>query len=142
MVITPHMLVGAAIGTQAPNGWSVFILGLVSHYLLDFLPHWDYLYRVDIKNPSHRKKIALDFLLGAGLILILTWSYPDKWLIIIGIGAALLPDFLEVIYKNFKINWLRPLARFHEKIHWNHLAFWPGLPSLLIVSLIAIFLIL
>lgn len=139
MVITPHMLVGAAVGSQFNNPWSVFILGLFSHYILDALPHWDYLFKVRIANPDHLRKIGLDFILGGFFVLILGWSSTQKLFILIGIIAALLPDFLEVLYQNFDIKWLRPLSKFHHKIHFQkRLSFWRGLPFALIVSLIAV----
>ena len=139
MVITPHMLVGAAIGTQFNNPWSVFILGLFSHYLLDALPHWDYLSRVKIANPDHLKKIGLDFILGGFFVLILTWSSPQKLLILIAVAATLLPDCLEAFYQNFDIKWLKSLSQFHHKIHYQkRLSFWPGLLFPLIVSLITL----
>jgi len=37
MVLVPHMLVGAAIGSQVSNYWLAFLFGLMSHYLLDSL---------------------------------------------------------------------------------------------------------
>ena len=74
MIITPHMLVGAAIGSQSPNLWIAFCLGVVSHFLIDILPHWDYLDDINFEGSS-LKKIALDFILGSGLILIFAWSY-------------------------------------------------------------------
>jgi len=144
MPITPHMLVGAAIGTQSPNLLIAFCLGLVSHYLLDALPHWDYLpkdwlRKIGITRPDHFKKIGLDFILGAMIVSILTWSYPQKLLILAGITAALLPDFFQLIYYTFKIKWLKPLSRFHKKIHlYDELPFRLGFPAILIVSLIAI----
>jgi len=139
MVITPHMLVGAAIGAQASNFWSVFLLGTVSHYLLDALPHWDYLYKVKINNPNHIMKIGLDFILGSVLILILSWSSPVKILILIGAIAALLPDIAEVLYSNFKLACLKWSSEFHRKIHNSkRISFWPGLLLMLLVSLTAV----
>ncbi len=143
MVITPHMLVGAAVGSQASSVWLAFCFGLLSHFLIDALPHWDYIKRVDIGNPSHLKKIALDFILGTLLVLILVWSEPQKIFILIAIIAALLPDFLEVAYQNFNIKLLRSFSRFHHWVHYHKiLAFWQGLPFTLIVSLIAVLLLL
>lgn len=142
MVIAPHMLVGAAVGSQASNVWLAFCFGLLSHFLIDALPHWDYLKGVDIGNPNHLKKIALDFILGTGLVLILIWSESQKLFILIAITGALLPDFLEVAYENFNIKLLRPFSRFHDWIHYHKtLSFWQGLPFTLIVSLIAVLLL-
>jgi len=56
----------------------------------------DYLFKVRIANPDHLRKIGLDFILGGFFVLILGWSSTQKLFILIGIIAALLPDFLEL----------------------------------------------
>ena len=139
MIITPHMLVGAAVGAHSSHFWSAFILGLFSHFLLDALPHWDYLKKVKISNPDHLKKIGLDFISGGLLVLFLTWSSPQKFFILVALVAALLPDCLETIYHNFNIICLRPLSHIHHNINFQkRLCFWSGLPFMLIVSFTAL----
>jgi hypothetical protein len=94
---------------------------------------------VKITNPDHLKKVGLDFILGGFFVLILSWSSPQKLFILAGALAALLPDVLETFCYNFNIRWLRPLSWIHQKIHYpKGFSFWPGLPSMLIVSLAAI----
>ena len=39
MLITVHFLVGAAIGKYVGQTWLIIILALLSHYILDALPH-------------------------------------------------------------------------------------------------------
>jgi len=139
MIIIPHMLVGAAIGRRVRNIWLVFIFGFISHYFLDFLPHWDYLSKIEITNTAHLIKIGLDFILGAFLVFILTRSFSKKRLVFIGVTAALLPDFLNIIYFSFGVYWLNPLVLVHGIAHhWQGLSFWQGLPAGLFVSLLAI----
>jgi len=144
MPITPHMLVGAAIGTHSPGLLIAFCLGLISHYLLDALPHWDYFpkdyfHKIKITRPEHFKKIGLDFILGVMIVSILTFAYPQKFLILAGILGALLPDFLQFIYYTFRIKWLKPFTWLHKKIHlYDNLPFRLGFPAILIVSLMAI----
>ncbi len=41
MLITPHILAGTAIGAAVGNPVAGFALGLVSHYVLDVIPHTD-----------------------------------------------------------------------------------------------------
>lgn len=41
MLITPHILVGTAIGVAVGNPVAGFALGVVSHYILDIIPHTD-----------------------------------------------------------------------------------------------------
>lgn len=140
MIITSHMLVGAAIGVQSPNIWTAFCFGVISHYLLDFIPHWEYLETIKITKANHLMKIFIDFIIGVIVILIIFWFFPfNKIIIISGIFGALLPDFIEFLYKNFKIKFLRPLVIFHNKIHYfKDVSFWPGLPGALIVLLLSI----
>lgn len=138
MAITPHMLVGAVIGAHSPNLLTAFCLGLLGHYLLDLLPHWDYLSKIKITRPDHLKKIGLDFILGAMVVLALIWSYPEKIFILTSIIASLLPDCLLALDDTFKIKWLEPLSWFHKKIHFKRLPFQLGFPVMFIVSLIAV----
>jgi len=141
MGITPHMLVGAAIGSQCSNLWVVFSLGFVSHFILDFLPHWDYLDSIKVDKPSHLAKIFLDAALGSLLVLILIWIYPQNILMItIGLVAVLLPDVLEFLYNTFQFKILQPFSLIHHKIHYaQKISFWKGAPSVIAVSLIALF---
>jgi hypothetical protein len=142
MIIIPHMLVGAAIGARVRNIWSVFVLVWLSHYLLDFLPHWDYLDVIDITNPDHLLKIGLDFIIGIILLMVLVSSYSNsrKWLISAGLIIAFLPDVLNVFYYSFDIEWLSWLVSFHRAAHyWKGLSFWQGMSATVIVSLMAIF---
>jgi hypothetical protein len=139
MIITPHILVGAAIGAQASNVWVVFCFGVISHYLLDILPHWDYLDDLRITKLKYFIKMVLDLVLGLIIVGIIVWNFPNKIVIGIGIGAALLPDLIQFLYMNFKFRWLRPFAQFHYKIHfWQGLSFWQGMPATLGVCLLAI----
>lgn len=41
MTITAHILVGGAIASAVPNPYIGIPLSLVSHHLLDIIPHWD-----------------------------------------------------------------------------------------------------
>ena len=139
MVITPHMLVGAAVGAQSPNVWAAFIFGLLSHFLLDMLPHWDYLDRLKITKIVDLIKIGLDFILGTIIVLVFVWTFPQKLLIIFAIAGALLPDILVFLYAHLKIKWLKPFFQFHHKVHYcKRLSFWQGFPSALIIIVVSI----
>jgi len=141
MVLTPHILVGAAVGTQVSNIWVAFLFGLISHYLIDFLPHWDYLDVFKINNYKHIIKVSLDLIIGTVLVLSLTWSEFNIIIIFSAIFGSLLPDFLNGISMNFEFKWLKLHTQMHYKIHFlffNVLSFWQGIFPTIIVSLIAI----
>ena len=143
MVLAPHMLVGAAIGSQVSNYWLAFLFGLISHYLVDTLPHWDYLQKFEISNPNHIKKVIIDLLIGSFLVLFLTWSNTDKMIIFIAVFASILPDAINGIYINYKNKWLRHHFLLHNKIHFfKNLSFLQGLPFTLIVIFLAIYVLL
>lgn len=62
MVLTPHILVGAVIGTKTQNLGLIVALGLASHFILDWLPHWHYLALVRLKEFKKTKSFKLLFL--------------------------------------------------------------------------------
>ena len=143
MFITPHMLVGAAIGIKVSNPWTAIFLGLFSHYLLDSLPHWDYLTKIKIDKKEHFLKIFLDFIIGTIIVLFLIWDLPNKIIILIVISFTLLPDCIEFIYNNFKVKKFQFLSNFHHKIHyWKYLSFQQGILTIVIVSIVSILIIL
>lgn len=126
MVITPHLLAGAVVGVNSPGLFSAFILGLLSHYILDFIPHWDYINYIDLRRKDHLIKIFFDFVLGLFPVLVLT-SFNFSLVLWAALFASLLPDFLEVGYNNLGFKFLKPISLFHERIHrWQGLSFWRG----------------
>jgi len=78
MVITPHFLVGAVIGSRIKNWGIIAILAIISHVILDKIPHWDY-GKGSIKRFAKTKsykilfifllKIAIDGLLAIFIVL-------------------------------------------------------------------------
>lgn len=143
MVITPHMLVGAAIASYCPNVWTAFLFSWASHYILDFLPHWDYPCGFKLTSISQPLKTGLDFLIG--LVLICIFIRPirplsfKKILVFIGAIASLTPDFLEVFYYTFDFKLLYFFHWLHASVHHpENLSFWAGLPLVLLIGLISI----
>ena len=142
MVIIPHMLAGAAIGAHSPNVWAAFCFGLLSHYLLDSLPHWEYLDSLKVSKFSQLIKIFIDFIIGSIIIVFLFLSSSFNIIIISGIIGALLPDFIEFLYVNFKIKLFRPLSIFHHKIHYyKKVSFLKGSISQTIIVIISVILL-
>lgn len=119
MVLTPHLLIGAAIASRInlPLG---LVLAFLSHYLLDFLPHWEY----SIKNIQQKLwkkslpeflKIFLDISIGAFLIFIIS-----KNLVLAGTGGflAILPDGLILLILIFPNKLFTLHNTFMRKIHF------------------------
>jgi hypothetical protein len=130
MVLFSHMLVGAAIGSKIHSFWAIFVLALVSHFLFDRLPHWEYGRRFGhLLNSSPRQllffslEVSLDLFLGLAIVFWLAWSSPARWLILFGALISLLPDGLIFIFIflrrsfNWEVKCLEKFYFFHHKIH-------------------------
>ncbi len=122
MILFPHMLVGAVIGSKINNFWAIFILALISHFLFDRLPHWEY-----VKNPSNLPrekfpffifKAVLDLTLGIIIIWYLTSASLFHFYIFFGAFTAILPDGLTLLnmLTGKKIKILEKFWSFHKKV--------------------------
>lgn len=116
MILTPHLLVGAALAAKIHPFTLAATLAILSHYVLDAVPHWDYLVpNIRAKNwlralPEFLKVFA-DFFSGIILIFLLA---KNPLLPLLGGFFAVLPDavifFTIILAKNKPLN-------FHEFLH-------------------------
>ncbi len=148
MTLTTHGTVGAALGLLV-SGHPViaFSVGILSHYVLDSIPHIDYaLLSIDKKNEDDMTstikpskliiidliRIGLDFFLGicfaAALFVLVTktnifeLSILLKFLtssILWGALGGIFPDPLQVSYFLFKFEPFTSVEYFHVWIHAN-----------------------
>ncbi len=161
MIATPHILIGAMIGAKIKKiGW-VIILALLSHFILDRIPHWDYgngILEKAFKNKKYKKififssKVFLDILIGLSIVFLIIWQ-KDKLeinyliFVFIGICASVFPDFLTVIARLFpKMKLSKKYIKFHIEImhspkHIKKPTFL-GVSTQVLVSLIAILILL
>jgi hypothetical protein len=115
MFLTVHGAVGILIGQHVKNPLLAFVIGFLTHYLFDIIPHGD------TKAPAKWKQVkymalaaSIDMLV---LIFTLLWLYTRIEIINLSIAAALLgsvlPDFLQAFY--FLSN--RKLFKLCQKVH-------------------------
>lgn len=102
MILTPHILVGAAIASKTSNPVLGLTLAFLSHYLVDAIPHTDYA----IAHVTRRKInfsafkeffLALSDIVG-GLILVyllVSRNGHDQLYLLMGGFAAALPDSIH-----------------------------------------------
>ena len=120
MILTTHLLSGAALGANIKNPWLVVILSLILHFILDTLPHGDYLNQ----KSSWRDfwKVIIDLALGLGIVFIIILSRDPALQTIlniaIGIFFSLLPDGTTFLYFFMKMKFIKPLKTFHENLHY------------------------
>jgi uncharacterized membrane protein YeaQ/YmgE (transglycosylase-associated protein family) len=124
MLTTVHGAFGFLIGEHTSSPLLAFVLGFLSHFILDIIPHGDH---DDVENYVDHNKlksiinvIVIDSIAGIiFLILIFTHlhnSTVDVTPIAAGIIGAILPDFLVAFYALNKRRFFR-LNFLHHKIH-------------------------
>lgn len=142
MLPGPHLLAGAAIATKVGSfAWPVVVLALLSHVILDIIPHSD---TVDEKNVLNKTQIivcAIDLLITG--ILFYIFFKGSLALALFGAFWGLFPDFIDqskLIFPKIKQNksW-QVFHRYHENIqkikpNW----FWGILTQIVVVVLILI----
>lgn len=155
MILTTHMLAGGAIGRLVPqNPFLAFILGFLSHFVLDAIPHSQY----ELKSLTGKKSsleldmviderflrdlgmISLDFCLGATLSLAISGSSLS---VVCGALGGILPDFLLFVYFKTKTFLLKPIQEFHVFLnrdnHFGMNSFWGISAQVLIMAIIVLF---
>ncbi len=154
MLIIPHMLAGAAIGTLVPNPYLAFPLGIASHYALDALPHWDTgqvrKRKADGGVPEQFERwefpfAALDILFALALTWYFWQSHGQAPGVLAGGLGGLLPDALDNVPfwspRLRKLPLFAKIASCHEWAHYPTLPrreLWLGIISPTIVVILAL----
>jgi len=141
-----HILLGALIGKEINSYFLVFIIALVTHFLLDHVPHWDGDYGKEGffkgKGFNVRKGLILFyvclFLIGAFITLKLTLKENNPR-ILFGALISASPDLANLFYKN-KNKYYQKYLNFHTKIQ-REARFLVGFPLQLLITLVLIFLL-
>lgn len=124
MLSISHALTGAFIATSLPHPALYTPLVLGSHYLEDWIPHWDV--GTGLSNGTRKKSTAIilelgELVLTGGLLWWLWHAAPISTQVLAGTGAVLglLPDFIEAP-RNFlrsEPGFFKPLNAFHGHFH-------------------------
>ncbi|MDI6778459.1 MAG: hypothetical protein QMD77_04710 [Patescibacteria group bacterium] len=122
MILTTHILSGAALGANVQNPWVVAGLSVVLHFFLDLFPHGDYLN----KKSRLREfwKVAVDLTVGFSIITAAIFIRGltsndglDTRNIAVGVFFSLFPDATTFFYIWMKMKFLKPVKYFHERLH-------------------------
>ncbi len=117
MLLTIHLLIGALFGKYIKSIYLIIILALLSHYILDAIPH------AKMTEPPRYKEYGLkgteikDILIrliepifGIILFFIIIYLNKEKAIpMIIGGFFAFMPDLIGFIGWKFDLLWLRNL---------------------------------
>ncbi len=137
MILVTHGIVGAAVGRLFPKHPIVALLaGIVSHFLIDAIPHWHYkLFSAErhLENPIQDDlkigksflvdlvSIGTDFAAGIAFSFLIFPSAGGFWhpsvAVFWGAIGGILPDPIQFLYMKWRHEPLRSLQRFHLWIH-------------------------
>lgn len=151
MLVVFHAAAGAIIGEHVNHGYWAFILGFISHFFLDFIPHGD---RGHIKDFALGQRLKFliatrtaDVIITVILVILIfetkVFTHPTSvaW----GIIGGTIPDFFVGLYELSRWKFLKPFYAFHHRIHnayekfsitfW-HANFWQALIILGLLKLL------
>ncbi len=105
MTATAHALIGASIAAKVTNPILAIPIAIISHFVADFIPHWD-------AGTNHRQKTksrlrleaTLDVVLGFAAAFLIFGRVVDPTYLFIMIIAAQLPDWIEAPSWMFGLN--------------------------------------
>lgn len=144
MLEFPHAMVGAAIATAIPNPLISVPLALASHFITDYVPHWNPHIHTEKKRYGHvTKKSILILTVDAGLALFFgLWlasnALPNSTQalnIVLCCLASVAPDVAEIPYyfSNIRIAPIERLLSWQRQHQWNVPMIWGLLSQLLVV---------
>jgi hypothetical protein len=140
MTLATHIVIAGAITRPIASAHPLilFAVSLLSHYLADAIPHWDYkIASIDekakenvdtlewqFKDPRFWKDVtrfAFDALVGFGILLFFTHpqTLPEFLKIVLIAAGGVLPDFLQAVYFTRKAEFLKFAQRIHDFFHTN-----------------------
>ncbi len=124
MILSPHIITGAALGANFQSAdWRIYLLPIVAiilHHSLDRIPHYDY----NLKPFSSLVafKVFLDISVGTSTVaLIYLFFNTDIDIFNTAIGAffGTLPDGILLLSFIFPEKWLLKYQRFHASLHFH-----------------------
>ncbi len=142
MLTTPHLLVGAAIGSGLPAAWQVVPLAAASHFVLDSVPHIQGYIEVEDLEKKEAAFLIIDITLGLGLVAVFSLGNPAGEMMWIGALSAILPDFHHIFQVIFGPGSLGRYHKFHMKFHWKRdVRLIPGIATQILAIFAAILVI-
>lgn len=150
MLTSVHLFVGAAIGEATGNVWVTIPVALISHYLIDTIPHYNpkpvKSYREKGLGGADKKDLllkALEPLIGIGLLAFLIYM-KDHLAVVMIIGAFFgwLPDLAIFLEWKYNIKCRPAFIRQFETAFHPHTSFVVGSIPQVIILVVATFFIL
>lgn len=124
MFVTTHVAIGALVGASFPSRALAFVLGFISHFLVDMIPHGDEHMLDGYKSGNKVRRaiayVTVDAVAAIYVLMLILGSTPEavspfvKW----GIAGSVLPDVLVAIYEATKFKpFFRKFTAWHHRNH-------------------------
>lgn len=124
MFVTTHVAIGALLGATLPSRALAFVLGFISHFLVDMIPHGDEHMLDNYKSGSKVRRaiayVTVDAIAAIYVLLLILNNTPADiapyvtW----GIAGSVLPDVLVAVYEATKLKpFFRKFTAWHHKNH-------------------------
>lgn len=127
MLITPHALVGAAIGILSPHPLIAFGGGFLSHFILDYIHHHDQETYFSYGQKKHRLIIIIISVIDICIAALLLWfsiyarSWESIFLALSGACGGIILDFDNIFgkfWKWYQNTWIgEKISKIHKSIH-------------------------
>ncbi len=124
MLSISHSLTGSFLAITMPQPWLFVPAVFASHYLEDWIPHWDVGTGLSSGKRARLTAVILEIIELVITAILVYWFFQAgrrdiNWLAWFGAGIALIPDFIEAP-RNF-LKWepwfLKPLNDLHRAFH-------------------------
>jgi len=143
MLVTPHVLFGAAIGSSFDKVYLVAPLSVASHFVLDSIPHLQGFIEVEELEKKDLLIVFADVLIALILVTLVSFGSPKWELIALGAFCAWVPDIHHIIQVLFGPEKLRRYTKAHKKFHWDkQMKLLPGIATQILVVAVSLFVIL
>ena len=123
MFLTIHTAAGAIIGKSLPSVWLAFVIGFISHFILDLIPHGDEECVMTKDRKLSKKRFFIIASLDGLITLTLVYSlYTQNFFyqpasIMAGVAGAVLPDFINMAAVVTKQKIFKRFCVLHTVLH-------------------------
>ena len=123
MFLTIHSTAGLALGSLTGNPIIALVMGILSHLVLDIIPHGDEILDTIAKRGHFVKRMAIFFTIDFAIMLLFAFLFfrgliiDNPYPLLAGMFGAILPDLLSgfvTMFPNKLWNWY---FTFHKANH-------------------------
>jgi Na+-transporting methylmalonyl-CoA/oxaloacetate decarboxylase beta subunit len=136
MLITPHAIAGAAIGTLAASPLLVVPIAVGSHFILDSIPHWQETLAPYAPTKKTYIRIPIDIILAATLVWVAVQWQPNRTApIVVGVVLANAPDLdvITILVPRLRQGLFEKYWDWHCKIQRETASMWGVATQLIVV---------